>query len=1148
MPIVALSEPSQRRRVELLQHRSRILRFLTSLTLVSLSLPLAASVASSTHASLQGKEYRDTRLQILDLYDAATAVAASNPGLVLGSRTSVQSALQALGVTPENAFLDRRSGRWSTLVLSHSLLPGLGAGNSLSWQGMGESAPVGINELRERAWVGYVEYLDANQSYLGIDTSELVGRVDVHQDGAMIAIHGERFIEGVSVRQSSLTTIIKQGNIILFGTRNWGDQRTSATPSISMESAAAVLKTHVAPLRVDENWQKPELVFVPLTTDNGHPQLVSPGQGVEFRLAWALRPGSANDRVGEAELGYYEALIDAHTGSLLSFADTRVYGAATPRNVKGGIYPVSNDGTPPDGTEQAGFPMPSANISFGGDTYVTDTGGNVLACLDGSITSDLTGPYVQIVDNCGAVALSGTGDLDFGTSGGDNCTTPGFGGAGNTHSSRTGFFELNRLIESAQAQLPNNTWIQQPLVSNMNINQNCNAFWGGGAVNFYRSGGGCGNTGEIAAIFDHEWGHGLDDNDTNGSLSAPGEASADIYAALRLDIACIGRGFSQGTACSGYGDACTSGCDGVRDIDWANHASNAPHTIANYVLDGIGTANGGCQGFGSQFGPCGGEVHCEGMVPAEAGFDLFKRDLPLAGYDSNTSLEIGNRISYLALGTVGNWYTCTGSGNDGCNADGGYLNYLAADDDNGNLLDGTPHMQAIFDAFDRHGIACNAPTVQDGGCSGIPTAQPDVTATALDRGVHLSWDAIAGATWYNIYRTDGVFACAFGKTLVGTTTGLEYTDSGLQNGHGYSYVVLSGNGDQGGLCMGPASGCVAVTPVAGPNPSIDAGSASLAFASGDGDEFIDNCENATLTFDYSNIGGALTNPVITSIVSTSHPEIDSSISFTASLGASLGVCEAGQGSFDFQGAGLSFGETVEFRVGISGDELGGVSRFGTLTVGNAESDLQAFGTKTFAFETDNEDWEVQNGTFTRETSGGASGTTDFFSSSSLLDDQCDQIRSPAMVLSATSTLSLHTNYEIEAGPVWYDRANIGVVDESGTRTAISPDGGRLYDTDSSAYGGCNSGEPGWSDGAVGTQTWGESTWSNGAIGSSDEAVQLDVIYSTDGGLALPGFNFDEVTVTNFSMLVPDAQTNSCVDIFSDGFELGNVSGWSFSSP
>ena len=37
------------------------------------------------------------------------------------------------------------------------------------------------------------------------------------------------------------------------------------------------------------------------------------------------------------------------------------------------------------------------------------------------------------------------------------------------------------------------------------------------------------------------------------------------------------------------------------------------------------------------------------------------------------------------------------------------MNFLAVDDDNGDLTDGTPHMTAIFDAFDRHQIACPTP-------------------------------------------------------------------------------------------------------------------------------------------------------------------------------------------------------------------------------------------------------------------------------------------------------------------------------------------------------------------------------------------------------------------------------------------------------
>ena len=67
----------------------------------------------------------------------------------------------------------------------------------------------------------------------------------------------------------------------------------------------------------------------------------------------------------------------------------------------------------------------------------------------------------------------------------------------------------------------------------MNENEVCNAFWDGTNVNFFRSSPqptAARNTGEIAAIFDHEWGHGLDNNGVNPNIANPGESIADIYA------------------------------------------------------------------------------------------------------------------------------------------------------------------------------------------------------------------------------------------------------------------------------------------------------------------------------------------------------------------------------------------------------------------------------------------------------------------------------------------------------------------------------------------------------------------------------------------------------------------------------------------
>jgi hypothetical protein len=438
----------------------------------------------------------------------------------------------------------------------------------------------------------------------------------------------------------------------------------------------------------------------------------------------------------------------------------------------------------------------------------TDTGGNVTAT--GSVTATFYGPYVNIDDVCGAESLTDSGGIDWGTSGGTDCTTPGFGGAGNTHASRTGFYELNKMIEMGRGQLPGNAWLQNRLTSNMNINQTCNAFWGGGTVNFYRSGGGCANTGELAGVFDHEWGHGLDNNDAFPTIAGPsGEGIADIYTALRLNSSCIGRGFTASN-CSGFGDACTD-CTGVRDIDYAMRTSGSPHTYT------WSDAN------------CSGSVHCVGSVYSEAVWALWKRKLQSApyNYDDNTAMEIVNQLTFIGAGNVGTWFE-GGPPNGGCAAGSGYLNYLAADDDNGSLVDGTPHMTAIFDAFNDQEIACATPTVQDAGCAGTPSSAPVVATTGGHKKVSLSWGAVTNTTEYEVFRTEGVFACEFGKVRLGSTTNTAWEDTGLKNGREYHYVVIPKGASNS--CFGPASACATQAPMAAPNFEVVCGPANLSIA------------------------------------------------------------------------------------------------------------------------------------------------------------------------------------------------------------------------------------------------------------------------------------------------------------------------------
>ncbi len=1013
--------------------------------------------------------------------------------------------LAVLGLSPNSGRVDVRGGRWANLMMSEPLLPGQGKGNRLGWANLGKKEPVNDAELAKAASEAFRGFVHAANREFRIDLAELAnpGKVTLHENGQTIQIYVPRVHKGVSVRDSYLTATIKHGNMTVFGANNWGDINISVVPTISKGAALEAIQSHVGSYTINGSWRSSELQLIPLARGK-NPKAVSFGKGYDYSLAWVIRPDF------DGEQRHFEALVDAHTGQLLSFEDTNQY-VATQRNANGGVLPVSNDGVSPDGIEHPGWPMPFEVVTTPGGPVTTDSGGNLPAPVDGNITSHLSGPYVNINDNCGAISLTSSGDIDFGSSTGTDCVTPGFGGAGNTHASRTGFHELNRIIEMGRSHLPSNTWLQQTLTSNMNINQSCNAFWGGGTVNFYRSGSGCANTGELAGVFDHEWGHGLDDNDAIPSIAGPsGEGIADVYSALRLNASCMGRNFTSNN-CSGFGDPCLA-CTGVRDIDYLKRASGQPHDYS------WSNAN------------CGGSVHCTGAVYSEAIWSLWKRKLQAPPYnlDEHTAHEIVTRLTFIGGGNTGTWYSGSPP-NGGCAATSGYMNYLAADDDNGDLSDGTPHMQAIFDAFNDQEIACTTPVVQDSGCAGSPVTAPVVVANPFDKSAMLSWGPVAGTSSYEVFRTDGVFGCDFGKTRVGHTTGTSFTDDGLQNGRDYFYVVIPKGGSS--ACFGPASSCTMVSPAAGPNVDIDPASSTLATLTGDGDTFIDNCEDATLTFDVNNTGlGSLTNVRITSVTSSSHPATIINTTFPAAVSPStLAQGATGSGSFDFTAAGLVFGDTLVFEVTVTSDEIFPGVKTRTLTLTDAESDVQALSSKTWDFESGMDGWTLIDGTFNQTTAGGgANGSSGYLASSALIDERCDQVRSPTMQLTPTSTLTLENNYDIEANSgQWWDRANIGVV-ENGNRSAVNPDGGRLYNASGAGATCATTGQEGWADV---NNTWGPSSWTASALGSvalAGTPIQLDVAYGTDFSVVGQGFWFDQVTVTDIELIVADAQSDSCV--------------------
>lgn len=529
-------------------------------------------------------------------------------------------------------------------------------------------------------------------------------------------------------------------------------------------------------------------------------------------------------------IGTWRARVDASTGDVLEFYDINDYAAAT-----GGTYSSDRPAT------EAVMPLPFTNLSTGG---FSNSGGIFTAT--GTPSTTLAGQYVKIVDTCGAIskAADGSGNIALGSSTGTDCTTPGSGGAGNTHASRTQFYNVNRGKEIGRGWLPSNSWLGAQLTVNVNLNQTCNAYWDGTALNFFKSGGGCANTGELPGVSLHEWGHGLDQNDGNGSSAdnGTGETYGDFSAALLYHTSCTGNGFLSSN-CGGYGDACTA-CTGVRDIDWAKHASNAPETVANFTQPKCPKPSANNPNY---VGPCGKDAiargsttnkregHCESVPISQALWDLVNRDLTGAGLSLNAAWAVTDRLWYLSRSTTTSAFVCNTSTStwtsSGCATGTLFRTMRAVDDDNGNLNDGTPHGAAIAAAFNRHGMACTTDTAWNTSFAGCTSpGATTLTATAGNNSAGLSWTATASA--YDVYRNERGCSAGFIKIANDLTT-TSFNDTAVANGLTYYYQIV-GQPTGNEACASAPSTCVSVTPavVATPDFAISASPASVSVVQG----------------------------------------------------------------------------------------------------------------------------------------------------------------------------------------------------------------------------------------------------------------------------------------------------------------------------
>jgi len=715
-------------------------------------------------------------------------------------------------------FLNANGGEWRAYIDLRRGVPSLlegkgipflpGLSNNLSWNSFGADCSSIQCIPKEKVETLARNFLEQYQGLFPVRQDELVldpdGTVPVWE--SIYLIRFQWVMDGIPVERASIYFIINNGGLIQISSKRIAPIYLNTTPTLTKQDAWLILDRYLGKNSVtndDVIVDAGSLSIIP-TTKKGMDTFKysgTIGSMADYRLVYKI----AFRRSGLD--GTWEASIDAHSGELLRFVDINRYG-----RIHGGAK--TSDGVPMDEDR----PFPFADTGLASPNQYSDAQGNFSG---DNATSTLTGKYCTIADACGSISnTTTTGDMDFITDPSDesvtDCSVPpgNTGGLGNTKSARTQFFNLTAINLKAQIYNPSNTWLtSSSITAETNDGTDCNAYSSGSLVHFYkRIAGSCNNLGEIPGVSMHEWSHSYDNYDGSGGDSPPLETYGDFAAIVQTHNSCTGAGFLIGVNCHGYGDACTD-CTGVRDCDWAKHASNTPWTVSNNADNG-GTVWDSC-GTGSYQGPCGWEDHCESGISTQALWDFVYRDLPTySGMDLTSAWMLEDRLWFTGVITLDDMYTCTGSSSSGCTGNTLYNVMRALDDDNSNLNDGTPHAQAIYQSLARHQIACgaagDAANQNYSTCPSLTT--PTLSTAGGNNSVTLTWTSGgSNATRYFVYRNESDCDVAFNRIAVVNAPTLTYVDDACVNGYTYYYRIQAATSND--ACVSSSSNCATGIPV-----------------------------------------------------------------------------------------------------------------------------------------------------------------------------------------------------------------------------------------------------------------------------------------------------------------------------------------------
>jgi len=585
---------------------------------------------------------------------AATAADAAAPRTVSGLRADALTAMPAAGVAkPLRAQRDVRwsapasaawrklaaTGAWRAVWDRATGVPNRIWGSGIASPGAMASAAV-AERVARAALADHIALLAPGASPADFALVSNTSDGDIRSVGFVQSFGGRRVVGGQISFRFKRDRLFVIGSEALPGVALPPQIQTRMPSAAFRDQAASALRRQLG------------LAGAPVTPPGA--EVVLPLVGDDAVLGYRVAVPLTID--GGAT-GRYLAYGDPATGAILAVQQMNLYDTATLRYHAIVRYPA---------LPREDRPAPLAHIALDGVAQTTTTDG-VLTLTGGAhtLTTAVVGDLVTVVNKGTSGALA-TAQLPINDPGDASVVWDPSAVVEDDAQVQT-FLNVNRAKDFARELDPQLPTLGAAITANVNINQDCNAFFDGESVNFFHASTRCENTGRIQDVVFHEFGHSVHTAEIIDGVGAfdgaMSEGAADFFAVQITGDPGMGRGFF-------YTD------QPLRDLDPPDSEARWPQDI--------------------------GEIHKTGMIFGGTFWDLRKALIAAAVAAGQTEADGIALTEKLYIGALRRSTSIPTS----------LIEVLAADDDDGDLSNGTPHECAIRDAYGRHGLRTATGVIQ----------------------------------------------------------------------------------------------------------------------------------------------------------------------------------------------------------------------------------------------------------------------------------------------------------------------------------------------------------------------------------------------------------------------------------------------------